>query len=113
MCYIGSTMPEKQYTYLLSDVARMAVRHDSVGINILDFSVQLDVLIDGRWRKAVRYDSAHGQPHRHVFYPDHSEYREVMVSNDNNQAYTEARKLVKASFEMIYERYRTHYEGMV
>lgn len=106
-------MPEKRYIYYLSDTARMVVRHDSVGNTILEFSVQLEVLIDGRWRKAVRYDSAHGQPHRHVFYPDKPEYREVMVHDDNNLAYTEAQYMIKTSFQTLYERYKASYERMV
>ena len=29
-----------------------------------DFLVQLEVLVEGRWRPVVRYDTAHGQAHR-------------------------------------------------
>lgn len=108
-----AAMPEKQYIHPLSEVARMAVRHDSVGRDILAFSVQLEVLIAGRWRKAVRYDSAHGQPHKHVFYPDGSEYMEVMEKDDNNDAYTLAQQQVKVSFQAVYERYKAKFERMV
>lgn len=79
----------------------------------MKFSVQLEVLIDGHWRRAVRYDSAHGQPHRHVFYPDGTEYREVMASENNNQAYTEAQDVIKATFQAIYARYKASYDRMV
>ena len=28
------------------------------------FTLQLETYVDGRWRPVVRYDSAHGHPHR-------------------------------------------------
>lgn len=31
---------------------------------VTDFTAQLECWIEGRWRPVVRYDSAHGQPHR-------------------------------------------------
>jgi hypothetical protein len=30
------------------------------------FTVQLETYTDGRWRPIVRYDSAHGHPHRDI-----------------------------------------------
>ena len=31
---------------------------------VTDFTAQLECWIEGGWRPVVRYDSAHGQPHR-------------------------------------------------
>jgi hypothetical protein len=31
------------------------------------FVIQLDVRLKGRWSPVIRYDSAHGQAHRHVY----------------------------------------------
>ena len=31
---------------------------------VTEFTAQLECWIEGRWRPAVRYDSAHGRPHR-------------------------------------------------
>ena len=32
--------------------------------DVIAFTEQLECYVDGRWRPVVRYDSAHGHPHR-------------------------------------------------
>jgi hypothetical protein len=44
------------------DVIR--VRLDVDRGQVTDFTLQLETFVDERWRPVVRYDSAHGQPHR-------------------------------------------------
>lgn len=90
----------------------MTVRQDRVGYKVLSFSVRLEVLINSRWRKAMRFDSADGHPHRHVFYPDGEEYRENMSANDNNGAFTQAQVFVRKSFQQTHERYKLLLERM-
>lgn len=90
----------------------MIIRQDRIGHDVLAFSVQLEVLINSRWRKAMRFDSADGHPHRHVFYPNEVEYRENMAVEDNNEAFTQAQIIVKKSFQEIHERYKLILERM-
>lgn len=33
---------------------------------VLEFLVQLEAMSDSEWRAVVRYDSAHGRPHRDI-----------------------------------------------
>jgi hypothetical protein len=105
-------MPEKRYIIPLSDIDRMIIRQDRTGYDILAFSVQLEVLINSRWRKAMRFDSADGYPHKHVFYPNEVEYRESMAVENNNEAFTQAQTIVKKSFQEIHERYKLVLERM-
>lgn len=105
-------MPEKRYIIPLSDVDRMIVRQDRAGYTVQEFSVQLEVLINGHWRVAMRFDSAHGRPHRHIFYPNGHKYREFMAAEDNNEAFTQAQAIVKKSFQEIHERYKLVLERM-
>lgn len=60
----------------------------------------------------MRFDSADGRPHRHVFYPNDREYREDMAAEDNNEAFTQAQAIVKKSFQEIHERYKLVLERM-
>lgn len=90
----------------------MIIRQDRAGHEIKAFSVQLEVLINGHWRVAMRFDSAHGRPHKHVFYPNGFKYKEFMASNDNNEAFTQAQTVLKKSFQEIHERYRIVLERM-
>ena len=112
MWYKCGAMPEKRYIFLLSDVDRMIIRQNRVGRKVLTFSVQLEVLTNSRWRKVMRFDSADGYPHRHVFYPDGKEYRENMATKDNNEAFTKAQAIIKTSFQEIHERYKLVLERM-
>jgi hypothetical protein len=102
-------VPEKniEYTNALTDEDRVKVRQHQDGKNILEFSVQYEALIDGRWRKITRYDSCHGIPHRHVFHIDGKEYRHTVVANDNNEAFTEALMVTKKNFLKFKENYLT------
>lgn len=61
----------------------------------------------------MRFDSSHGQPYRHVFYPDGKEYKEVIITQDNNTAFTEAQRIIAESFTSIHERYTTYLWRMV
>jgi hypothetical protein len=94
-----------EYTTTLSDIDRLKVRQHQDGRHIIEFSVQYEALIDGRWRKIVRYDSCHGGPHRHVFNADRKEYRHAVVANNNNEAFTEALLVIKKNFPLIKENY--------
>lgn len=105
-------MPEKRYIIPLSDIDRMIIRQDRMGHDVLAFSVQLEVLINSRWRKAMRFDSAHETPHRHVFLPNGQEYKENMAVMNNNEAFTQAQTIVKKSFQEIHERYKLVLERM-
>lgn len=106
-------MPDKRYIIMLSEVDRLIVRQHTRGREVLQFSVQHEVLVASRWRKAVRFDSAHNTPHRHVFYPDGSEYKEFMTAGDNNIALTQALTWAKNYFRQVHERYRAMFERMV
>ena len=43
---------------------------------IVEFRIQYEAFIAGHWHPIVRYDSAHGQPHRDVLHADSSETKE-------------------------------------
>lgn len=61
--------------------------------------------IDGQWCRAMRFDSSHGQPHKHSFYPDGTERRDMMGIADNNQAFTEAQAATRRIFWEVHSQY--------
>jgi hypothetical protein len=95
----------KTYTISLTDADRIIVRQVRNGYNISTFSVQYEALIYSRWHKITRYDSAHGHPHRHVYYPNRKEYKHPMSTADNNHAFTEAQLVIKKNFMSMKSRY--------
>jgi hypothetical protein len=44
--------------------------HVSDGKEIVEFRIQLEILVDGEWYAVVRYDTAHGKPHRDILRPN-------------------------------------------
>lgn len=46
------------------------------GNRIVEFRIQFEALIDGEWHPIVRYDTAQGQPHRHLIQANGSETKE-------------------------------------
>lgn len=98
-------MPERKYINPLTDKDKIITRIETDGHRVVSFSVQYEALIYSRWRKIVRYDSAHGHPHRHVFNPDSTEYYHLLMTEDNNDALTEAQIVIKKSFITMRERY--------
>ncbi len=101
-------MPKQPTEYIHmfnSGVDRMVVSFLTDHQTVVKFSVQHETLIDGRWRKVVRYDNAHDGPHRHTFHPDDSERRVVMAKSNDNDAFTMAQDDVKRNFKKLRERY--------
>ena len=43
---------------------------------ITSFVIQYEAEIDGKWREIVRYDTAHGHPHKDILHPDGTETKE-------------------------------------
>jgi hypothetical protein len=59
-------MGEKDYLKYLdrNATARVRMRIVAVRGQVLQFVVQLEILVQDTWREVVRYDNAHGYAHR-------------------------------------------------
>jgi len=44
--------------------------------HIIEFRIQYEALIGGEWQPIVRYDTAHGGPHKDILHPDRPETKE-------------------------------------
>jgi len=44
--------------------------HVSNGKEIVEFRIQLEIFVDEEWYPVVRYDTAHGKPHRDILHPN-------------------------------------------
>lgn len=63
-------MGSSEWTTYLTDVLRLDVRIEYELGNPTRYAFQLSGYVDGEWVNLVRYDTAHGEPHRHIEYPD-------------------------------------------
>ena len=71
-------MSEKEFLIYLDEGQenRYGYWHRWVQGEIVEFRIQYEAFIAGRWHPIVRYDSAHGQPHRDVLHPSGPEMKE-------------------------------------
>jgi hypothetical protein len=98
-------MPERLYIDQLSDFDRVVVRFVREGKLVTDFSVQHEAFVEGKWHKLVRYDTAHGLPHRHTFQADGSQRVQALHITDLNLALTHSITVINKSFLLIRESY--------
>lgn len=63
-------MGASEWTTFLSDELRLDARIEYERGDPTRYAFQLSGFVDGEWVDLVRYDTAHGEPHRHISYPD-------------------------------------------
>ncbi len=66
-------MGEREFLIYLDPETRLCrYRHYHVsnGKQITEFRIQLEILVEGNWLAVVRYDTAHGRPHRDILHPN-------------------------------------------
>ena len=76
--------------------------------NIVEFRIQYEALIEGKWHTIVRYDSAHGNPHKDTLHPNGSETKEWFTLYSNAEVLTigqrdiiKAKKMLKQNIERV------------
>ncbi|MCC6271784.1 MAG: hypothetical protein IT190_10940 [Microbacteriaceae bacterium] len=50
--------------------------HVSQGQKIVEFRIQLEIIVAGIWYAVVRYDTAHARPHRDILHPTGSQTKD-------------------------------------
>ena len=66
-------MTEREFLIYLDPETRLCRYrhyHSSNGKEIVEFRIQLEILVDEEWHPVVRYDTAHGKPHRDILHPN-------------------------------------------
>jgi len=93
-----------EYKNYLTARDRVIVSFDTDRGLITSFSIQYELLHNGRWRKVVRYDTHYGC-HKHTFRRDGGDYRKDTLFNSFNEAFTILLDEVKYNFEAMRENY--------
>jgi hypothetical protein len=66
-------MAEREFLIYLDLEHRMCRyrhHHVSKGKKIVEFRIQLEILVNENWHPIVRYDTAHGKAHRDILHPN-------------------------------------------
>lgn len=83
----------------------LRVEFTSDGANVLDFVVQLEVVVEGVLQPAVRFDTAHGFPHMDILNPRGRLIEKKPLSMPLKQALTFAIDDIKVNWEVYRARF--------
>ena len=100
---------ELSFLQVLSDDGkdRLRVEADIERGRVRRFVVQYEAFIGERWRSIVRYDTAHGFPHRDLMHPRKSAEKVALAIPDLNAALTFSIQ----DLQTLWSAYREAYEG--
>jgi len=73
---------------------------------VVVFRVQYEAFIDGEWRAIVRYDTAHGFPHRDLLHPNQPGEKTEYPGRSNAEVLTLGQEDIKRHWQT----YRAQYE---
>jgi len=99
---------DKVYTFYLSPerADRFRYFHRLARGQIVRFSVQYEAWIENEWCAIVRYDTAHGYPHRDLLHPDGTQEQREFRGYSMEEVLT----LGERDLKMNWRRYRAVYE---
>ena len=101
---LRSTIRVIEYVWALGDNARKRHYHESEHGRVLAFAAQLEIFVDGVWRPAIRYDSAHGFAHRDRYFLD-GRSTKTDLRMDFDQALTFADEDIKENWRDYRDRF--------
>lgn len=102
-------MGEREFTIYLDPEGRLnRYRHFHIWErgSIVEFRIQYEALIAGKWHAIVRYDSAHNRPHKDTMHPDGTETKEWFALYSNAEVLTVGQRDIVENWP----EYRVSYE---
>ena len=98
-------MPKKSYIFMLTDKDRKRHIHTVEKGRVVEFLVQYEMLLEGRWVEVVRYDTSHGFAHRDLFNINGLKRKTPLFTADNNDALTFAENDIKDNWQVYKQRF--------
>ena len=98
---------KKEIEFVLPFSPEDRYRHYHLRIRneVVDFSVQYETLINGKWFPVVRYDTAHGFAHRDILRMKGEKRKTPIFVGDKNDALTFAENDIKDNWEVYKQRF--------
>ena len=101
-------MGEREFMIYLDPEERLnRYRHYHVWEHgsIAEFRIQYEAMIEEKWHAIVRYDSAHGNPHKDTLHPDGSETKEWFTFYSNAEVLTIGQRDIMENWPTYRARY--------
>jgi len=96
---------EIEFVLPFSHMDRYRDYHLRIKGQIVDFAVQYETFIDGKWLPVVRYDTSHGFVHRDLLTMKQEKRKTPLFITDRNDALTFAENDIKDNWELYKERF--------
>ena len=105
-------MGEREFLIYLDAAQENRYRHRHVweGGKILGFRIQYEALVGSTWHSIVRYDTAHGQPHRDTLHPDKTQTKQVYPEYTNAELLTIGQRDIMENWPTYRARYKEEME---
>lgn len=97
-------MPERRYLLPVWLDARIRHYHRTERGKVLEFLVQLEVMVAGSWKEVIRYDTAHGCTHIDR-YNLKGETRKERLKLGYGEALTRAERDIKQNWPIYRDRF--------
>ena len=75
------------------------------GGKIVEFMVQYEIFVKGKWHPVVRYDTSHGYAHRDLIHADGRKEKSELLFKDLNICLTYAENDLRANWKSYKERF--------
>lgn len=96
---------ESDYTLAISGDVSLRLRYRISGNDVEAFTVQLEYFVDGNWIPVVRYDSAHGIPHRDVLNPAGDVIAKEWLPGSFNEVLTSSIRELRVNWKQHISRF--------
>ncbi len=101
-------MPEREFLIYLDPETRLCRYrhyHVSKGKEIVEFRIQLEILVDEEWHSIVRYDTAHGKAHRDILHPNDKQIKDWFEGYSVEEVLTIGQKDIMENWNTYREQF--------
>lgn len=100
-------MQPKNLSYVANLIpgTRRRYSHSRLKNDVINFVIQLEVMVRGNWFPVVRYDTAHGFAHKHLFHYGGQPEQIPLYTHDYTEALDFADVDIKTNWELYRERF--------
>jgi len=101
-------MTEREFLIYLDPETRLSRYrhyHVSKGRRIVEFRIQLEILVDEEWYPIVRYDTAHGRAHRDILHPNGMQTKDWFEGYSVEEVLTIGQKDILENWPVYRERF--------
>jgi hypothetical protein len=97
-------LSEKRWVLPLWIDTRIRHYHKTDKGKVIEFSVQLEIFVEGHWKEVIRYDTAHGVAHIDRF-NIRGQQQKKFLSLTYEEALTRAEREIKKNWQIYRERF--------